>query len=121
MIWSLSWIIIVAYLYFLPGKDLPELGFWELFQVDKAAHLITFMLLVLFLKIGLKRQSAFPLVNQRSSLIALCFAIPYGGILEMLQGALSIDRTSDVYDFVANTAGSILGIVIFRLIYGRNR
>lgn len=100
---------------------MPDVGFWELFQIDKAAHLITFALLVLFLKIGLKRQSAFPILSQRSSLIALCFAIPYGGILESLQGALVADRTSDVFDFVANTAGSILGIVIFRLIYGRNR
>lgn len=38
-------------------------------------------------------------------IISLCLAIPYGGILEILQQELFVDRSADLYDFVANSFG----------------
>ncbi len=46
-------------------------------------------------------------------------AVPYGGVLEFIQGTISPDRYSDVFDFGANVVGCIVGIVIYRLIYRR--
>lgn len=39
---------------------------------------------------------------------ALCVSIPYGGILEILQQELFEDRTADLFDFIANSTGSLL-------------
>lgn len=119
LIWSLLWAIIIAGLYLAPGKDMPNMEFWDFLQFDKVGHLAVFCLLTLFLKVGFKRQSAFPKLQNRSSLWALMFAVPYGGILEFIQGTISPDRHSDVFDFGANVVGCILGIVIYRLIYRR--
>lgn len=119
MIWSLLWAFIIAYLYFIPGKDMPVSSIWDILEFDKLGHLIFFALLTLFVKTGLKRQTSFNSLRQRSTRATLAFALPYGGVLELVQGTVSPDRTSDVMDFAANAAGCIIGIVIFRLIYGR--
>ncbi|MCH2198312.1 MAG: VanZ family protein [Flavobacteriales bacterium] len=119
MIWSILWAMVIASVYFLPGKDLPIVSFWDLLQFDKVGHFLVFFVFTLILKTGLKRQVRFATIQQRSTLSALAFAIPYGGILEYLQGAVSPDRNSDLMDFVANVAGCLVGIVIFQLIYGR--
>ena len=42
--------------------------------------------------------------------------ILYGIILEGLQSGLTTYRTGDVYDAMANTAGVIVGLIIFNLI-----
>jgi VanZ family protein len=119
MIWSFFWAAIIAFLYFIPGKDMPVTSIWDLFQIDKMGHLIVFALFVLMLKVGMKRQTRFNRLRQKSAQWSLLIAIPYGGILEWVQGTVSPDRTSDIMDFAANVAGCLLGIVIFRLIYGR--
>lgn len=41
--------------------------------------------------------------------MALLIAIPYGGILELMQGAFFENRTADIYDFIANSTGSFIG------------
>lgn len=120
MIWSLLWAAIIAFLYFIPGKDMPITSIWDLFQLDKIGHLGVFALFVLITKVGMKRQTRFSRLRQNSTRAALLIAIPYGGVLEFIQGTVSPDRNSDVMDFVANVVGCVLGIVIFRLIYGRS-
>ena len=45
--------------------------------------------------------------------LALIF---YGIILEILQGGITTYRTGDIYDALANTAGVIVGLVLFKRI-----
>ncbi len=47
-------------------------------------------------------------------IFTLVFSISYGGILELLQGAVFEDRSADVYDFIANTFGAIVGVMLYR-------
>ena len=44
------------------------------------------------------------------------FIISYGMILEVLQGLLTTYRQADVYDFLANSAGVILAVILFKKI-----
>jgi len=119
LIWSILWAVIIASLYLAPGKDMPKMELWDFLQFDKIGHLAVFSLLTLFLKVGFKRQTAYPRLQNRSSIWALMIAVPYGGVLEFIQGTISPDRYSDVFDFGANVVGCIVGIVIYRLIYRR--
>lgn len=118
--WSFFWIILIAFLYFLPGKDLPASGIWDMLNADKLGHLLVFLFLVVFSITGLRKQSWSGWLAQRSNWVAVGFAIVYGAFLEYFQGKVSPDRHSDVMDFIANSIGAVLGIVIFRLIYGRS-
>ena len=45
--------------------------------------------------------------------LALIF---YGIILELLQSGITTYRTGDIYDAVANTAGVVIGLVLFNRI-----
>ena len=119
MVWFFSWIIVVALLYAIPGGDLPVLDVWDLLSFDKIAHFGVFALLSLFISIGLKRQMSFPTLRRRALRTAALFSLVYGGVLEALQGVLFQDRYSDWFDFAANALGVLLGLVIFRLLYGK--
>ncbi|MDG1261763.1 MAG: VanZ family protein [Flavobacteriales bacterium] len=118
-IWSILWAIIIACLYLAPGEDLPNMDMWDFLQFDKIGHMAVFGLFTLLLKVALKRQTSFPRINMRTSLWTLMVAVPYGGILEFIQGTVMPNRHSDIFDFGANVVGCIVGIVIYRLIYGR--
>jgi glycopeptide antibiotics resistance protein len=111
--------MVVAMLYAIPGGDLPVVEVWDLLSFDKFAHFGVFALLALFLSVGLKRQVSFPILNRRALRSSALFCLIYGGLLEALQGILFEDRVSDWFDFAANALGVLFGLVIFRLLYGK--
>ena len=55
-------------------------------------------------------QPSASFLNRNAAYVAVVFAIPYGGLLEILQGALFENRTADVYDFIANSVGCFIGL-----------
>lgn len=109
----------IAFMYFVPGKDLPMVDVWDLLKFDKIGHFTVFTVFAIVLKTGLSRQIRFRYVRQKAARWTFYIAVAYGGVLEYFQGRLIPDRTSDVWDFVANALGVFVGIVIFRLIYGK--
>lgn len=106
-------------MYFLPGKDLPMVDAWDLLKFDKIGHFSVFCVFAIVLKTGLSRQIRYRQVRQQAARWTFLISISYGGVLEFLQGRLIQDRTSDIWDFAANTIGVVVGIVIFRVIYGK--
>ena len=51
--------------------------------------------------------------------MALLCSVVYGLLVEWLQANVFFERSADVMDMVANTEGSILGVGLFYLIYGK--
>ena len=45
-------------------------------------------------------------------ILLVCGAIVWGGLMELLQGAMSMGRSADWYDFLANGCGAILGLIL---------
>jgi VanZ family protein len=119
VVWALAWAVIVGFLYLLPGRDVPDVDFWDLFEADKFAHVAVFALLTLFTKTGLMRQTASARLRQYSTLYALTGGLIYGTSLELVQGWFVDGRYTEVGDFIANGIGCLLGIVIYRIIYGK--
>jgi len=119
LIWSFAWAAMIAFMYFVPGKDLPMVDVWDLLKFDKIGHFTVFCIFAIVLKTGLSRQIRFRQIRQKAARWTLYIAVSYGGVLEYFQGRLIQDRTSDIWDFIANTVGVLVGIVIFRLIYGK--
>lgn len=117
--WSFIWTIVVGFLYLLPGEDLPVVSIWGVLSADKIAHLGVFALLTLFTATGLKRQIQFAFLNDRALFVSFVGALSYGAILEFAQSELTTGRYLELGDLLANALGCILGIVIFRFIYGR--
>lgn len=107
---ALLWATFIAVLCGIPGQDLPSADWLELISFDKFVHAGMFAALVFLTVRGFRKQSSTSFLNRYAAYVAVSFAIAYGGILEILQGALFENRTADVYDFIANTVGCLVGL-----------
>jgi len=111
--YPLLWFLVILVLCATPGKDIPHISFLEMLAFDKWVHAGIFLILVLLMIRGFRLQRTGWLFSN-ATIFTLVFSIAYGGILEILQGAVFEDRSADVYDFVANSVGAIAGVVLYR-------
>jgi glycopeptide antibiotics resistance protein len=111
--------IVVMGLYAIPGSDLQSMSFWQAMSLDKLGHLTCFAILSLTMAAGFRKQTFSRQLNAHPFRYAILLSVIYGGVLELIQGAVFVERHSDIFDFIANSLGAVFGIVIFRIIYGR--
>jgi len=114
---GISWAIIIFILCMIPGKDMPDISFWELFTFEKAAHSGVFGVLVFQLAMGFYKQYSFRILRYHALQAAVMISIIYGGLLEILQHLLLADRIGDVMDFIANSIGALAGAATFHLLF----
>lgn len=100
--------IAIAYGSLMSSNDLPDV---EVNNADKAVHAIAYGFLCLIWYLAIKSYKI-----HRALLIAVCFAIIYGIILEVLQETLTDVRVTDGYDILANCVGVVFVslIIAFR-------
>ena len=104
---ALGWLSLISYLFFLPGSALPENDLFNYVQLDKWIHISFFIILICLWSWAL-------LLNKRKSFIILFIsAVTYGLLVEICQDRLVINRSFDVYDLVADSVGSFLGIGLY--------
>jgi VanZ family protein len=108
------WAFFIAFLCGMPGKDIPKISWLEWISFDKWVHAgMFFVLNFLFLKSYLKQKQSRE--NLQNSILYFAIAcILYGGILELLQGLIFIDRSADMSDFAANSFGVILSVLFLK-------
>ena len=106
------WLIISIILLTLPGSDIPQSSFFEIVYFDKWVHIGMFALLMLlwcfpFLKKEIRVSNVFVIIGLS--------VIAYGILMEFVQKYFTTDRSFDITDIMADSAGVI--IVWFWLIY----
>ncbi len=98
--------IAIAVLSLAHLTELPELNTGV---DDKIVHFVLYAGLCLFWFMSL-----YVLKTKSSLLIASLLSIVFGGVIEVLQGVVSIYRTTDIFDFVANCLGVLtIALVIY--------
>lgn len=106
----LIWTGIIAVLSLTPGNRLPVFDF-EWFSIDTAVHIIMYLVLCFLALIGFYHQK-----NELSGKVVLYIivsVIAFGLFIEFLQGNFIYRRFFSWEDFVANSAGAIVGWVAF--------
>ena len=110
---------IIMLLMGLPGKYFPTVVcFWDWLGPDKVVHLLLFAILS-FLSLWGYRTSLFDINyphRNRLFIIISLISILYGGLTEILQKYLFINRFGCYYDFIADTIGCLIGIIIFHFL-----
>ena len=99
----------------LPGKYFPTVvSFWDWISPDKVVHLIMFASLSLISLWGYRKilYNENPYRKKIFWIIASS-TIAYGGLTELLQKYLFVNRYCSIFDFIANTIGCVIGIIIF--------
>lgn len=117
---ALIWAAFILILCGLPGKDLPNIDFWEINIEDKLAHIFVFGVLGVLLIYGARRNSNASL-NKKYVVIFISIGIAYGALTELLQGWLFPSRFSSLSDFLADGIGAILGTVFAYLFYSNRK
>ena len=105
---TVGWAIVILILSALPGRDLPKI---DLFQADKIAHVLVYLVLFILLMYW------FSAVELKTAWVkAFVIVVLYGMAMEFMQDTFFPERFFDWADAVANAVGAGLGIVIFRYI-----
>ena len=114
--WSILWALIILILCGIPGRDIPHISFLELLSFDKFVHAGVFFVLIVLTIRGFILQNRFEKLRQTAKTVAFSFCVIYGGMLEVMQGTLFQDRSASLYDFIANTFGCFIGILLYKRI-----
>lgn len=101
---AVLWTLVILAACSIPGQDLPDI---EFFSVDKVAHFSVFT------GFGWLWMYASRAPLRTRVIRVLAAGIAYGILTEIYQGSLPWDRTPDVYDALADAAGTIAGVLVF--------
>ena len=98
--WALGWAIVVFITISTlePPRYVPNLHLW-----DKLEHALAFGGMTFWFG-GLTRRSRWPVI----AILMLIF----GGAIEILQGAMKLGRDEDIMDFVADSVGISVALVL---------
>ncbi len=113
---TIFWALFILILCGIPGRDIPHISFLEILSFDKWVHAGMFFVLTIFAIRGFRLQQKFPALKSKAIVFALAINIPYGGLLEIMQGTLFIERSADVLDFAANSFGCLLAVLLYNRI-----
>jgi len=115
---GILWAIVILILTVLPGNYFPQISsFWELLSLDKLIHVSIFAIFSLLLIRVFKKQNKYLFLYSHSKISALLIGIIYGSLTEIIQSLINNGRHSSLYDFIANSAGCIVGLVLFNMFF----
>lgn len=114
---AIAWVLLILWLCTLPGKDIPNVGWWERFHPDKFVHFGLFGLTVFLFALGnywrKKRVSITNLV------LLVLAAAAYGLAIEFIQKYWAVDRSFDMMDFLSDSLGALGGAIVFGWFFNR--
>jgi VanZ family protein len=111
--WALLWALVILILCGIPGKDIPHISFLELLNFDKFVHASIFVVLAALTIRGFQVQTSVDMLNRYPKATAVSLCILYGGLLEIMQGTLFDSRSADPLDFVANSFGCFVALILY--------
>jgi VanZ family protein len=103
----LLWLAIICYGLFIPAGNLPTKPFLNIPHFDKIVHFSLFFGLCILLLRPFKK------LNMKYYLIAPAISLFLGILLETTQQMITTSRSSDFYDFLANTSGIIVSTLFY--------
>ena len=101
------WLGLICYGLFIPANELPHKPFTTIPHFDKMVHFGLFFVLSLLLFMPFKKM------KMNHLFYAPFFSILLAALLETGQQMISSSRSSNFYDFLANTVGIFTSVVIF--------
>lgn len=116
---ALLWAAFILLVCCLPGYDLPNLNFWDIDYIDKLEHMTVFAILGFLLVYGSRRRSSEQTTMPTTKVLwaFIIISASFGGLTEILQGLFFPTRFADIFDFIADALGGVLGTIIGNLYF----
>ncbi len=109
------WLLIICYGLFIPASNLPKKPFLAIPHFDKLVHFGLFFVFCLLLFVPFKK------LKTNHLFFAPAISIILSAILETVQHIISSSRSSNFYDFLANTAGILTSVLFFHFLISGTR
>lgn len=104
----LLYLVFITILFCLPGSAFPKSNWLSQIAIDKWIHTGIFAVLAWLISWG------FSISGTKRLLFIFLFASLYGIGIEVVQDQLIVNREFDVYDWIADMGGSVLGLFVWR-------
>jgi len=111
---AILWGALIFGLSATPGRHMPDLSFWNLFQPDKVGHFVVYAVLVGAILWGFHRLHQGEKIPSNIVIMVVLFAILYGISIEFMQSHFFSGRNFDVLDILANIIGCLTGLLSWR-------
>jgi VanZ family protein len=113
---TFTWTGIVIFLSLLSGNEVEKIPLPQIPHFDKYVHftmyfIFTFLLLWDFSRYNYKSASW-----KRIVFFSILMAVILGGSMELLQGIHRLHRSTDIKDFIANSAGALTAVFLFKFL-----
>lgn len=97
----------------LPGSLLPRVK--PIIGADKVIHLLMYMGFTFITLWGYRKPYGEngKAYRNKALWITLAIGIAYGALTEVMQETLIPLRTGNIYDWIADVLGSIIGVIVF--------
>lgn len=114
---ALLWTIIIGVLTLVPGNYIPKVSsFLDWLSPDKLIHLLLFGIYTFFLSESFSRQVKSRMTSRYPMIFSLGTGMVFAFFTEMMQAYVIPGRNGNVYDFLADTLGCLLGLIIWKII-----
>lgn len=113
--------IVILILTGLPGSLLPHAK--PIIGFDKVVHFLMYAVFAFACVWGYRKQYVAhdTAYKKRALLLALAVSVAYGGVTELLQEHFVPLRTGDWFDFLADSIGAMVGVVVFYLFFRQKK
>lgn len=107
--WAI-WLLLLSILSLTPGETLPVVRF-NLFELDKLIHFIFYFILIILMNIGFRLKKNEPFY--KLIVLNIVIGILIGWSIELIQGNFIESRQFEYSDIIANSLGTVMGMLIY--------
>ena len=102
---AIAWTALIASSCLIPASAFKAFTFDSIFQLDKILHLTLYYVFIVLWSLASK------VITVRQKYVLLIVGIAYGVLIEVLQATMSLGRSYELDDIIANTIGCVLGVL----------
>jgi glycopeptide antibiotics resistance protein len=106
---AVIWTLFIASSCLVPASAFRSFSFDSLLGIDKLVHFVLYAVFILLWALATTKMTA----TRKTYLFIV--GVSYGVLIEVLQSTMSLGRSYDRVDIVANTIGCILGVLLITL------
>lgn len=111
---AIGWALVIIYFSVKPGDKLPSL---MKSMNDKLIHGGIYFLSAGLIYLGFIRYNFNNVISRGAIVVTITACIVFGAAIEIVQHYLVAKRAGDWMDFLANTAGSIVCVLLFAIFH----
>ena len=112
---TIGWAVFVLLLSAWSGDKINQIiALMPFPNVDKVAHFGMYFIFTFLMMHDLNHIKDRAIPFFQVVIFSVAVAIAYGGTMEILQSIPRLHRTTDIFDFMANTTGSFIAVLLYK-------